>query len=134
MSNEIKNANYIFCRREVNHMEKTQVIEKAKEVIAAPSCCPELKEAAQNWIDAVGTDGEKKAAEVLIAELKEDVLTIDSVIEFSGTDAAAKIFGAETAAKIGAHAKEVKAAGGEYCDCPACSAGKAILDNQDAIL
>lgn len=115
-------------------MDKNQVIEKAKEVIAAPSCCAELKEAAQNWIDAVGTDGEKKAAEVLIAELKEDVMPIDPTIEFFGSDAAAGIFGAEKAAELEAHAKEVKAAGGEYCDCPACSAGKAILDNQDVIL
>ncbi len=33
--------------------------EKAKELIAAPSCSAEAKEAAQAWLAAVGTD--KKA-------------------------------------------------------------------------
>ena len=32
------------------------VVAKAKELIAAPSCSAEAKEAAQAWIAAVGTD------------------------------------------------------------------------------
>ena len=72
----------------------------------------------------------KKIAEALIAELEEDVTPIDGVIAFMGSDTAAGIFGPEGAAKMLAHMKEVKAAGGEYCDCGACSAGKKILDRR----
>ena len=32
------------------------VVEKTKELMAAPSCSQEAKEAAQSWLDAVGTD------------------------------------------------------------------------------
>ena len=34
------------------------VVEKTKELIAAPSCSQEAKEAAQAWLDAVGTEKE----------------------------------------------------------------------------
>ena len=36
------------------------VVAKAKELIAAPSCSAEAKEAAQVWIDAVGTDKQEE--------------------------------------------------------------------------
>ena len=55
------------------------------------------------------------------------------MIAFFGTDTAAGIFGPEGAAKMLAHMKEVKAAGGEYCDCGACSAGKKILDRKEEL-
>ena len=32
------------------------------------------------------------------------------------------------------HAKEIKAAGEKYCNCPACVAAVAILENKDALL
>ena len=35
---------------------KEFVKEKAKELLAAHSCCQEAKDAAQNWLDAIGTD------------------------------------------------------------------------------
>ena len=106
--------------------------ELVKEMIAAPSCCAELKEKAEAWLAAEG-DARKAAAEALIAELEEDVTPIDSVIAFFGTDTAAGIFGPEGAAKMLAHMKEVKAAGGEWCDCGACSAGKKILDRKEEL-
>ena len=42
-------------------MTKTELIEKVKEVIAAPSCCAEAKAACQAYLDAVGTDGDRKS-------------------------------------------------------------------------
>ena len=42
-------------------MTKQELIETAKAMIAAPSCCQDLKTVAQAWIDAVGTAGEKAA-------------------------------------------------------------------------
>ena len=56
------------------------------------------------------------------------------LIAFAGSEAGVGVFGAELAKNILAHAKEIKAAGAEYCDCPACAACKAILDKKEELL
>lgn len=110
------------------------VTEKVKEVMAAPSCCPELKEIGFQWLQASGGEGEANATKALILELEEDVCTIDDVLEFFNSPAAAAAFGPETAKGLAAQAEEHKAAGGTHCFCPACVAGKAILDRKDELL
>ncbi len=100
----------------------------AQSAIDAASSCPEFKEAAQNYISALGTDGEATAAAALVAEAKEDISPIDGTIAFFGSDMAKQIFGEELAAEKLAHAKEIKAKGAVYCDCPGCLAAKAIID------
>ena len=111
-------------------MEKqilNEVIEETKKLIAAPSCSKEAKDAANAWLDAVGTDNEEAETKKYIAELEEDIMPIDGLIGFAGSEAGAAVFGAEKAKEVEAHAKEVKAAGGKYCDCPACTACEVIL-------
>ena len=110
-------------------MNKQELIQTVKEMIAAPSCCQELKDAGQKWLGALGSAAEKTAAEELLQEIRDDIAPIDHVIEFFESPRAAEIFGKEKAKAIAAHAHEVKAAGGKWCDCPACSAGLKILDN-----
>ena len=89
---------------------------------------------AEEWLKAVGTPEEKALSAKLVAELEADVQTIDEVIELFGSETGRKAVGAEAAANMLAHFKEVKAAGGKWCDCPACKAGRAILDNKELIL
>lgn len=115
-------------------MTKEEVIAKVKDVVNAPSCYAGLKEAAEKYLAAVGTAEEKSAAASLVAELEADVQSIDEVIPFFGSDMAKEIFGAEQAANMLAMAQDVKAKGGDTCFCPACTAGKAVLDNKAAIL
>ena len=110
------------------------VIEKTRELIAAPTCSSETKAAAQKWLDAVGTDAEKEETEKYIAELEADIMPIDMLIGFAGSEKGSDYFGAETAAAIVAHAKEIKAAGAKYCDCPACSIVEEILKKKAEIL
>ena len=43
------------------------VVEKTKELIAAPSCSQEAKDAAQAWLDAVGTEHEAEETKNYIA-------------------------------------------------------------------
>ena len=105
-----------------------QAMEKTRELMGAHSCCAELKAAAQAWLDAVGTEREAEETAKYIAELEEDIMPIDGLIGFAESEMGAKVFGAEKAAQIAAHAHEIKAAGAKYCDCPACSAGAAVLD------
>ena len=105
------------------------VVAKAKELIAAPSCSAEAKEAAQAWIAAVGTDKQAEETKKFIAEMEEDIIPIDGLIAF------AKVFGgAENAKGVAEHGREIKAAGAKYCDCPACAAVEAILSKKEELL
>ena len=114
-------------------MAKSEVLVKVKELIAAPSCYSELKTIAKEYLEAVGTANEKDTGKKLIAELEEDVETIDEVMAFLNSEKAVEILGKETVAAMLEQGKKVKAAGGKYCFCPACVAGKAILDMKDKI-
>ena len=114
-------------------MAKSEVLVKVKELIAAQSCYSELKTIAQEYLAAVGTANEKAVGKKLIAELEEDVETIDQVMAFLNSEKAVEILGKETAAAMLEQGKKVKAAGGKYCFCPACVAGKALLDMMDGI-
>ena len=107
------------------------ITEKVKDLMNAPSCCAEAKEACRNWLDASGTEKEAEATEKLIAEVEADIMPIDGLIAFAGSEMGAQVFGAEKAKGVLAHAQEIKAAGAKYCDCPACAACEAILEKKD---
>ena len=106
----------------------SEVKDKVQEMISAPSCCAELKAAGQAWLDAVGTDKEASATAALLTEIEEDVASIDGLIAFAGSETGVKVFGEEGAANMLAHAKEVKANGGLYCDCAACTAALEVKE------
>ena len=109
-------------------------VAKAEELKNAPSCCAPLKEKTQAWIDAIDKDNEHDAAVAFLKEVEEDILPIDSLIAFAESDAAVKKLGAEVAKNLATHSREVKANGGKYCDCPACTCALAILNMKDVIL
>lgn len=88
----------------------------------------------KNGLLLVGTAKEAEVTKAYIAELEADIMPIDGLIGFDGSEAGIGVFGAELAKNILAHAKEIKAAGAEYCDCPACAACKAILDKKAELL
>ena len=115
-------------------MDKQILIEKIKAMAAAPSCCPELKAAVKAYLDAVGTAQEKIAAQNLIAEIKEDITTVDDLVPFAHSEQAVQLFGAEGAKKFAAHADALKASGAKYCDCGACAPGVEILQNEYILL
>ena len=102
--------------------QRNFVTEKLRAAIAAPSCCPELKEVGMEWLQESGGDHEA------------DVNTIDDTIAFFGSPAAAAMFGAEQAKGMAAQAREHKANGGKFCFCPACSNGAEILAIKDQLL
>lgn len=104
-----------------------EVIKKVQEMISAPSCCAELKAAGQAYLDAVGTEKEAGAKTALLAEIEADVMPIDGLIGFAGSEMGKKVFG-EKAADILRHAEDVKAGGGLYCDCPACAGAVAVKE------
>ena len=77
---------------------------------------------------------DEKKVKKYIAELEADIMPIDGLIAFAESDAGAQVFGADVAKNVAAHAKEIKAAGAKYCDCPACAAAEAILEKKDMML
>jgi len=81
-----------------------------------------------------GQAGRAPATETYIGELEADIMPIDGLIGFADSEAGAQVFGADKAKEVAAHAREIKAAGARYCDCPACAACEAILAKKDAIL
>ena len=111
-------------------MDKNAMIAKVKEVVAAGSCCAELKAAGQAWLDAVGTPKQKEAAEKLVRELKEDVQSLDATMDFLKSQAAVDFLGAETVARM---TEQGKAAGGKYCFCPACQGGVEVLAHKEEL-
>ena len=111
-----------------------EIIEQAKNLMAASSCCKEAKDAANAWLSALGTAEEKAQAKKFVAELEADIMPIDGLIGFAASDMGAKVFGVEKAKEVLAHAQAVKAAGGKYCDCPACAACEAILKHKDELI
>lgn len=113
-------------------MAKT-IKELTQDLLQAPSACKEVK-AAQNYLDAAGTEKEADAATAYVKELEADIMPIDGLISFAGSDMGAQVFGADDAKKILAHAEEIKASGAKYCDCPACAACEALLNKKAEIL
>lgn len=110
------------------------IVEKTHELMGAPSCCQEAKDAAKSWLDALGTEKEAEASKAYIAELEEDIVSIDDLIACLESEAGIQFFGAEKAKAMTVHSKERKAAGAKYCDCPACAAVNAILEKKDCLL
>ena len=113
-------------------MAKT-IKELTQDLLQAPSACKEVKEAAQNYLDAAGTEKEADAATAYVKELEADIMPIDGLIAFAESDMGAKIFGAEMAKNVAAYGKDIKAAGAKYCDCPACAACEAILARKEEL-
>lgn len=104
---------------------------KVEELIAAPSCCAEIKTAAQAWLDTYDDGNANQApAKALVKALEENVATIDETIEFFKSDAAKGIFGDALTAKL-AEAEAAKTAGETVCTCSACQLGAEILKSKD---
>ena len=60
-------------------MAKT-IKELTQDLLQAPSACKEVKEAAQNYLDAAGTEKEAEAATAYVKELEADIMPIDGLI------------------------------------------------------
>ncbi len=115
-------------------MDKQELMSVCTELINNPPCCAELQAAGRAWLEAVGTPGEREAAEALLAELHEDVCTIDDAIGFFSSPFAAEHFGADTAKKMLEDARAAKDGGEKWCTCPACQRGAKLMEAADTLL
>ena len=104
---------------------------KVIEMMEAPSCCAELKEAAQKWLDTYDDgNANQEPAKALIKTLEESITAIDDCIAFLGSDMGKQIYGDAQPAALAA-AEEAKAAGRKHCTCKACDLAAQILAQKD---
>ena len=66
---------------------RNTLTEEVKKLIAAPSACPEAKAACERWLAAAGTADEEAATAILKKEVNADIMPIDGLIGFAGSDA-----------------------------------------------
>ena len=76
---------------------------------------------------------EQQATLRYLAQIEEDIMPVDGLIEFAESDRCAKIFGDKQDEEI-AHAYSLKSQGAKYCDCPACTAALTILERKNEII
>ena len=115
-------------------MTHTQLTQLVQALLDAPQSNPKVKEFAQSWIDAEGTPKQEELTKQLVSVAEQNIALIDEVIDFAGSERATQALGEEGATNLLQHAKDIKAQGAEFCDCPACEAAKNIIDLKAEIL
>lgn len=113
-------------------MKKEELVETVKKTITANSCCKELKDAGEAWLNA---DDSTRAVlgKALLKELREDVCHIDDLISMTTTEKAVEMFGKEGCDKMHDAAISAKEKGVRYCLCDACTNGGKILDDPEGL-
>ena len=109
-------------------MTHTQLTQLVQALLDAPQSNPTVKEFAQSWLDAEGTEKQAELTKQLVSVAEQNIALIDETIGFAGSELAVQILGEEGAANLLQHAKDIKAQGAEFCDCPSCTAAKNIID------
>ena len=131
--------NALFQTIVSNYMEEiimthTQLSQLVQALLDAPKSNPTVKEFAQSWFAAEGTEKQAELTKQLVSVAEQNIALIDETIGFAGSELATQILGEEGAANLLQHAKEIKAQGAEFCDCPACVAAKNIIDLKAEII
>ena len=114
-------------------MTHTQVKELVQALLDARTSNPTVKEFAQSWLDAEGTPKQEELTKQLVSVAEQNIALIDETIGFADSELATQILGEEGAANLLQHAKDIKAEGAEFCDCPGCTAAKHIIDLKEEI-
>ncbi len=83
---------------------------------------------------AEGTPKQEELTKQLVSVAEQNIALIDETIGFADSELATQILGAEGAANLLQHAKDIKAQGAEFCDCAACVAAKNIIDLKAEIM
>ena len=114
-------------------MTHTQLTQLVQALLDAPTSNPTVKEFAQSWIDAEGKPEQNELTKHLVSVAEQYIALIDETIGFAGSELATQILGKKGAANLLQHAKDIKAQGAEFCDCPGCVACKHIIDLKGTI-
>ena len=96
---------------------RNQLADKTRELLAIEWARPELKDAAQKWLDTMD-DGEanQDAAKAYAEALAQSVATVEELAAVP---------------QFAEHAAELKAKGEKYCDCAACKLAYEIWEKKE---
>ena len=96
---------------------RQDLAEETRQLIAVEWARPELKAAAQAWLDTM-EDGEAnaEAARAFVKALEDSICTVDELAAVP---------------QFAEHAAQLKAQGKQYCDCAACSLCADILSKKE---
>ena len=96
---------------------REDLAEKTRELIAVEWARPELKAAAQAWLDTLD-DGNANAepAKAYVKALEQSITTVDELANIP---------------QFAEHAAELKAKGAQFCDCAACTLAAEILSKKE---
>ena len=116
------NAEYGFGMYLAQKAIRDKLVQKTKELLALDWVVPELKAAANHWLETLD-DGKENAdaTKEYVKQLKDGILPIDDAIAFLSTQTD------DTSKSFLAQMKAWKAAGEVSCGCPACTLAKEIL-------
>ena len=95
-------------------LDRDGVIAKVRRLTEVPPTYEGLKEKAEAFLRAVGTEQEKSAFRSLIEEIKVDVTTIDELIRLTESPEGIALFRREESGKAQYYRKGCEAAGGRY--------------------
>ena len=109
----------------MTHAQLTQLVQA---LLDARTSNPTVKEFAQSWLNAEGTPKQEELTKQLVSVAEQNIALIDETIGFADSELATQILGTEGAKQFLQHAKDIKAQGAEFCDCPSCTAAKNIID------
>ena len=109
-------------------MTPTQLTQLVQALLDAPTSNETVKEFAQSWINAEGTPKQEELTKQLVSVAEQNIALIDEVIDYARSERTIQSLGEEGAANLLQHAKDIKAEGAEFCDCPGCVAAKNIID------
>ena len=109
-------------------MTHTQLTQLVQALLDAPTSNETVKEFAQSWINAEDTPKQEELTKQLVSVAEQNIALIDETIGFAGSELATQILGEDGAANLLQHAKDIKAQGAEFCDCPGCIACKNIIN------
>ena len=96
---------------------REDLVAKTEQLIAIEWTRPELKEAAQKWLDTKDDgNANAEATKEYVAALQANIATVDELAAVP---------------QFAEHAAELKAKGEKFCDCDACKLACDILDKKD---
>lgn len=102
-----------------------ELIEKIKDMLTV-YVCPELQQAAKDFLDCAEKTGEADPS-ALIAELREDIRTIDDYIEFTQSEYCINMNDEIVSQLMYKQGLEAKEKGAVNCLCPGCTRAAAVL-------
>ena len=110
------------------------VVAKTQELIDAPTCSKRDESVRERVVERGGNGKRSRGDQKIYRGAGSRYHAIDTLNRLAESEGGAKVFGPDKTKEVAQHAKDIKAAGAVYCDCPACVAVEEILKKKEEML